>query len=210
MHLVSIIIPFHFLDDLNVLMTIKAPKQHLLSRVSIPVSTPAPPPPRVECLACTDRTPLPDSIQTPCSHRYCRDCASKLVQDATRDETLFPPRCCRTPIPISLVRHFLTAEVCRVFEEKLVEHNDPARTYCSNQTCSVYLRPAVAGRQQNGRFCGRCLIWTCSLCKKGHRPNVDCPDEDEEVLVLGQQEGWRSCPRCRNLIELTVGCNHMT
>ena len=31
-----------------------------------------------------------------------------------------------------------------------------------------------------------------------------------DVLVLGEQEGWARCPGCRTMIELNMGCYHIT
>ncbi|EAW06656.1 uncharacterized protein ACLA_083510 [Aspergillus clavatus NRRL 1] len=47
------------------------------------------------------------------------------------------------------------------------------------------------------------------LCKRAAHEG-DCPDEDEEVLQLSEREGWRRCFQCRKVIELGVGCNHIT
>lgn len=177
----------------------------------------APPAPRVnirrfECVACTEQTPETDTIQTSCSHSYCHTCATKLFQDSLRDETLFPPRCCRNTIPLNLMQQFLDPAFNTRFEQKLVERQDTYRTYCAKSTCSRYLRPPNTGRSTLGpasRFCAGCSLWTCEQCKKAHTPGSPCP-EDEEVLRIGRQAGWKQCARCRNLVELTVGCNHMT
>ncbi len=51
------------------------------------------------------------------------------------------------------------------------------------------------------------------MCKReAHRIGQDCPaDKDLEiVLEMGEKNGWRRCYNCRNLIELTHGCYHMT
>ena len=162
----------------------------------------------LDCIACTEATPIPETIETPCSHNYCRACATKLFEDSLRDETLFPPRCCRTAIPLNLVQHFLNPDLNKRFLDKSIEHTDPNRTYCSNATCSRYLRAAGA-LGSNSRYCAQCFRWTCARCKKGHDPGTDCPDDDE-VLHLGKQAGWQRCSRCKNLVELTTGCNHIT
>lgn len=167
---------------------------------------------RVECVACTENTPEADAIRTSCSHSYCRTCVTKLFDDSLRDETLFPPRCCRNPIHLDLVQQFLDSAFTTRFEEKLVERQDTRRTYCAVPTCSKYLRASDTGRRTLGpasRFCEECNVWTCEGCKKAHTPGSPCP-EDEEVLRMGRQAGWKQCAKCRNLVELTVGCNHIT
>lgn len=165
--------------------------------------------PQATCVACTETLLQTDVTTAPCSHIYCRDCTIKLFEDSLRDETLFPPRCCRTAIPLPLVQHFLSPDIRREFENKTVEYNDGNRTYCSSPICSRYLHPFPNPRV-NGRYCARCNLWTCIRCKKSHYPGNACPDENEGMLQLAKKSGWRRCSRCKNMVELRTGCNHIT
>lgn len=51
------------------------------------------------CTSCMETTPEPRLIHAPCSHEYCHDCVKSLFTSAMRDESLFPPKCCRQVIP---------------------------------------------------------------------------------------------------------------
>jgi hypothetical protein len=164
--------------------------------------------PRHECAVCTDIVPSTDTIPAPCHHIYCRTCAVRLFQDSMTDESLFPPRCCRKEIPLSLVSGFLGLARTQEFEEKAIEFTDPHRTYCSNASCSKYIFPYSVSSYIG--TCTHCASRTCMHCK---RPSHEggCPDpEDEELLQLAEREGWRRCFQCRNMIELGTGCNHIT
>ncbi|EAW16109.1 BRcat and Rcat domain-containing protein [Aspergillus fischeri NRRL 181] len=160
-----------------------------------------------ECAVCTELVPSTDIIPAPCSHTYCRICAVRLFQDSMTDETLFPPRCCRKEIPLSLVSGFLGLARSQQFEEKAIEFSDPHRTYCSNPSCSEYIFPYSVSSYIG--TCSHCSSRTCMRCKKPAHEG-DCPDEDEELLQLAEREGWRRCFQCRNMIELGTGCNHIT
>lgn len=51
------------------------------------------------------------------------------------------------------------------------------------------------------------------MCKRNAHPmGKDCPEdwELEQVLKIGEKSGWKRCYKCRNLVELTQGCTHMT
>ncbi|KAL2835086.1 hypothetical protein BDW59DRAFT_177191 [Aspergillus cavernicola] len=147
---------------------------------------------RSESVACTETKP--DMLQAQCPHWYCKDCIIRLVTDALVDQSLFPPGCCRVPIPLSSLRRHLGMELSKCFEEKDIEHRDPYKTYCSN--------PGYMGT------CQTCQARTCTLCKQPAHDGV-CGDTDKEVMKLAEQSGWQQCAQCHHLIELSTGCNHI-
>lgn len=68
------------------------------------------------CIACGDGHATRDLIKVPCGHCYCNLCISGidgvdetegLFELAMKDESLFPPRCCKVPIPLDAVKSFL-------------------------------------------------------------------------------------------------------
>ncbi|KAJ5277226.1 hypothetical protein N7524_003379 [Penicillium chrysogenum] len=74
---------------------------------------PAAPPPVVlrKCIACSESRPESDTIQNSCSHVYCQGCVIRLLQNALADESLFPPRCCRQPLPLEGARGIINDEL---------------------------------------------------------------------------------------------------
>jgi hypothetical protein len=164
--------------------------------------------PQLECAACMETNLLADMVEAPCTeHYYCKRCVIRLFEESVTDETLFPPRCCRTEIPLSTVRDTLGFELAKCFLEKSIEHSDTSRTYCANPTCSQYIPPDHV-RLSVGT-CKICSTRTCTLCKKREHPGV-CEDEEDQVLELARTEGWQRCAGCRTLVELQTGCNHIT
>ncbi|PLB52714.1 IBR domain protein [Aspergillus steynii IBT 23096] len=163
---------------------------------------------RLPCASCAAVFPSPQLMEAPCGHIYCRGCATHLIEHSFVDESLFPPRCCRLAFPVSAVRQILGLDIANRYDEKSIERNDPYRTYCSNPQCAQYIFPAQVAFYVG--TCNTCAQKTCTLCKKAEHPQCPCPAEDSEVLVLAEQEGWRRCPGCRNLVELKDGCNHIT
>lgn len=128
------------------------------------------------------------------------------------DESLYPPRCCRQPFPYDDMRHFLNSELREAFDAKR-EEMDAAKnnngTYCHVPACSSFI--GDANKEGTVGTCSVCDERTCILCKqKAH--DGDCPEDEDmqKTEELAQQQGWQRCPNCRRLVELNIGCNHMT
>ena len=161
------------------------------------------------CIACDGDTPRPDVCQTPCGHYYCRECLHTLFELSTTDETLYPPRCCRQIIPLPSAKLYLDAALIRAFEEKSIEFKSSDRTYCCQPTCSSFITSATISGEQ--ATCAVCGTITCTICKSNAHSG-DCPEDvaTQQVLETARQEGWQRCYNCRRIVELDVGCNHMT
>ncbi|GKU08612.1 unnamed protein product [Fusarium langsethiae] len=166
------------------------------------------PPPTRQCIACIDRFSPLALFRSMCSHEYCRGCLVALVTSSLQDETLFPPRCCGQNIPVQQGRWF-SSELVGLFQAKKLEFDTPNRTYCSKPTCSTFVPPAfIAG---DIATCPRCTRKTCIHCKGRHHTGI-CPNDSasQQILQLATENGWQRCYSCHRLVELEIGCNHMT
>lgn len=161
-----------------------------------------------QCVACDLKKPLFDTYKAPCGHDYCQSCLENLFELSTTDESLFPPRCCRSEIPLQSVKLYLSAALFRHFEHKSIEFTTSDRTYCYQQTCSAFIPPTDIANQR--AVCSACGSLTCTVCKN-EAHNGDCPEDTatQQVVDLAREEGWQQCPGCRRIVELFIGCNHM-
>ncbi|OAP61787.1 hypothetical protein AYL99_03990 [Fonsecaea erecta] len=75
----------------------------------------------LRCIICDEYKKFFDVIEVPCSHAYCKPCLQKLVELASKDESLFPPRCCRQPFEMDVVDIFLTKDLRDQFEHAKAE-----------------------------------------------------------------------------------------
>ena len=164
---------------------------------------------RTTCTACSSRFCVPFTIKARCGHDYCRECIVDLFKSAMTDETLMPPRCCRTEIPLPTVERLLGDDVVVQFNEKMREFGTKNRLYCPIATCSAFIGEAssVEGNLVN---CPKCGIDVCAYCKTvSHSISERCSDDDDPtsklVLELGESEGWQRCGGCCRLIELDHG-----
>ena len=161
------------------------------------------------CTACQEQIVFFNLARAPCDHEYCRDCLRELFLASLGDDSLFPPRCCRQPIATgSSIRIFLTGDLIQRYEQKKIEFETPDRTYCSNPSCSTFIRVEHIANEQAS--CQNCLTVTCTICKSTH--DGDCPADValQQVLDTAQEHGWQRCYNCRRLVELEIGCNHIT
>lgn len=169
-----------------------------------PINKPA----RHECESCNERKGLDEVFGTSCGHHYCHDCLNTLFRLSTVDETLFPPRCCRQEIPLLSAEVYLSANLVLEFLKKSLEYRTMDRTYCSQPTCSQFIPANIKGE---AAVCATCSTVTCTICKGGSHIG-DCPQDIgiQLTLATAQEQGWQRCLNCQSMVELDVGCNHIT
>ncbi|KAG7448746.1 uncharacterized protein BT62DRAFT_725362 [Guyanagaster necrorhizus] len=155
-------------------------------------------------------------ITAPCRHTFDAACMEALISASTKDESLFPPKCCLDPIPIESVQSHVEASVVAAFKEKSIEFSTPIRVYCSNPNCSRFLGPKNDGKSPSAPLTCSCTTVTCNSCRgtiaNGDIRSHTCTSDtlEQEVRALADKKKWATCPGCNNLVELSVGCSHMT
>ena len=161
-----------------------------------------------DCLACTESKPVTELHVAPCGHAYCRNCTIKMFEDSVKDESVYPPRCCRQKLELESVGEALGPQFVERFMLKDIEVASPNRTYCHVLTCSAFILPCDI---TNGLgLCESCSAATCTQCKQAAHDGDCATASHAAVLDLAKEQGWRSCSRCHAIVELRDGCNHIT
>ncbi|KZT20950.1 hypothetical protein NEOLEDRAFT_812829 [Neolentinus lepideus HHB14362 ss-1] len=171
------------------------------------------------CVACQDYI-TDTEIRAPCGHYYDKLCVLSFFEASTRDESLFPPRCCQKAIPLGLVRPYMTDAFAILFAGKSTEFQTPIskRVYCANPSCSSFLGAQVGATCVMTCPEPRCGCKTCITCKalvyhrddRKHACKALQDEADEIMLALVSRQGWARCPGCGAPVERTQGCDHMT
>ena len=160
------------------------------------------------CVSCTEKFRAHHLITALCGDHYCKTCIGRLYDLAMKDESLFPPRCCRQPIPLGIATPLLTSAQVQTFLEKRDEFNTPNRIYCHNTICGAFVTPGNVSGEKAMCTCGEL---TCIVCKAAAHEG-DCPEDPAyaSLMAVASAEGYQTCPQCKRLVELSIGCNHMT
>jgi hypothetical protein len=161
------------------------------------------------CEACREDKRFFEVARAPCQHEYCGGCLDELFRASMNDESLFPPRCCKQPIPFDAVRIFLTSSLAIEFRGKKLELETPNRTYCWATTCSAFINPNWIA--DDVATCSACQLETCTICKRESHQG-ECPNDEalRQLLETANGQGWQRCYQCWRVVELVHGCNHMT
>ncbi|KAH9476744.1 ATP-dependent RNA helicase DEAH11, chloroplastic [Psilocybe cubensis] len=159
--------------------------------------------------------PMPNATAGPSVNRN-RTCISSLVEYTTRDESMFPLKCCGIkPIPFTEVIPFLSNELIKLYRTKESEFSVPVqeRIYCVSATCSTFLGSSADYKKVSHVVCPTCTLRTCPRCKKAaHTDEESCAVNaaNIELKVLAVKSGWQTCLGCKRLVEKNQGCNHIT
>lgn len=167
---------------------------------------------QLKCAVCHEMVHSKLTLSLPCKCRYCIDCLKGLFIRATRDESLFPVRCHKEPIPLSIISKHLSREELTAFELASLEFSTGDRVYCSNIDCGMFIPPEHIEPGIHRALCQRCNTYTCGLCKNRFHSKTDCPDDPalHATRHLAEEKGWQTCFRCNSIVVLRSGCNHMT
>ena len=166
----------------------------------------------VKCNACMEAVRKEDALTLKCepeAHTYCRDCLVDLFTSAITDSSLFPPKCCKLPVPLEICRALLPKGLIKDFDLKVEELATPNPIYCSNAACAQFIRPNNV-RADIGD-CVFCEEKTCVRCKCTQHTGL-CPSDPHVQLLMdvAKRGRWQQCTKCKNMIELAQGCFHMT
>eukprot|EP00887_Chlorella_sp_A99_P005528 scaffold1.g5528.t1 len=171
--------------------------------------------------------------ESPCLREYIAGKAKERIWPIT-----CPDPSCKAPISLDECRLVLSAEegedLGRAATEAAIDGAE--RMFCPNPQCSQLLiverAPAGAGgaggageqapapAQERSFDCPHCGKAVCAACGVLWHRDLSCaeyqalPQElrsegDRGLMALAAQKSWKACPGCRNMVEKSMGCNHV-
>ncbi|XP_023639579.1 ATP-dependent RNA helicase DEAH12, chloroplastic [Capsella rubella] len=189
---------------------------------------------RETCVICLEERDAERMFCTEgCSHRHCFSCVKQYVEVKLLNGKF--PTClaygCMFELTLESCIKVLTPNLIELWKQRTKEDSIPAteRIYCPYPNCSVLMSLTELSRsaddetsyQSSVRECVKCRGLFCIDCKVPSHSNLSCDDykklHGDQNLVdvlklnsLASYNMWRQCVKCRHLIELSHGCNHMT
>lgn len=162
------------------------------------------------CDVCDDDGAPSELMSLECGGLQCISCLEAQFWLALRDETLFPPSCCESAIPLRLVRKWLSKALVRDVEARCHELKTKNPTYCHKPACSAFI--AHQSTHNDQAICQKCNAKTCTKCKAAWHfgpCSIELDQDEKALLDLAMSEKWQRCPRCRRVIERIAGCPHI-
>lgn len=173
-----------------------------------------------ECIVCRDEYPADeliyfcppspsdeasDSRASDASHGYCGGCLVESIRVATNGR--HPFRCCgkifdTNEYPCAS----LSAEEKQAYEDMVEELTTPQPLYCHDHRCSSFIKPGLI--KSDVGTCPKCSAETCKHCRLPSHPEVFCTKDENiaKLLAMAKKKGWKRCPVCGSMVELTKGC----
>lgn len=188
-----------------------------------------------KCSICCKVNKSLQLITMNCSHRFCLNCLIEYL-DSRIQASQIPIRCpimrCKYYISANECKSFLPVPHYESLQRALMEANtrDSGSIYCPYPNCSAllnthhYLSTRVSSSSQSETTCvecPECRRFICIDCGVPWHSLMSCEDyqnlpveerdaEDITLYRLAQNQSWRQCQQCRQMIERTHGCYHMT
>lgn len=170
----------------------------------------------VNCSICFD-----DEVESkllklgPCSHAYCNGCMVQYLRVIALETKKLPVPCpgCTESLDIWRCVELLSSNKAERAADALsqlaiTQTQLKNVKYCSKPECSTPFEYEGDGRRGTARVnCPLCKTSTCVLCSQAwHVGPCRLVDEEE---ALKNDERYRQCPSCYELIEREDGCNFL-
>ena len=164
---------------------------------------------KVECSVCGEAVHPHATVRLVCRDVYCKPCLKSFFLRVAKDESLFPPTCHRQAIDISTNKADFSVEELTAYRSAELDFTSTDRVYCASLECAKFI--PMPQRTADCASCETCSSGTC-MHFKALAHNGRCPaDEARQSLVnFADEQGWKPCFGCGEMVFRYEGCDHMT
>lgn len=150
-----------------------------------------------ECHGCQTTHAPEETVALECGHVWGTPCLETSVTLAIRDERNFPPYCEGHGMSIAELTAHVNPQLMRTFQAKAIEYRMRNRVYCHERSCLAFIPPSAI--TSSVATCIECGCETCTVCREKEHTGA--------CNIAPLPPGHRQCPRCRQVIEKTSGCD---
>ncbi|CAN9397112.1 unnamed protein product [Alternaria alternata] len=178
------------------------------------------------CVICgTEESEGELLLEAPCGrHWVCPDDVGSFFENATNNESLFPPQCCETMFMLEDYEDYTSFEIAWAYQMKQQgEYSILAkfRVYCANPACGKFLHPESHVEDQETKItyaicdseeCGKLTCAKCKALLVDGTQNHECKQTEDEKKFrqTANEKGYQECFVCGATVELAEACNHIT
>ena len=164
---------------------------------------------KVECVVCGESLHPHSTVRLACGDVYCKLCLKSFLLRVAKDESLYPPKCHRQSIDISIIEADFSVEDLAAYRSAELEFTSTDRVYCADPMCAKFI--PMSQRTQDSAFCGICHSETCMHCKAlAHDGGCPADEARQSLIDFADEQGWKPCFGCGEMVFRYEGCDHMT
>ena len=164
---------------------------------------------KVECSVCGEAVHPHATVRLVCSDIYCKPCLKSFFLSVAKDESLFPPTCHRHPIDISAIEADFSVDELTAYRSAELEFTSTNRVYCASPECAKFI--PMSQRTADRASCEACGAGTCIHCKAlAHDGSCPADEARQSLINFADEQGWKPCFGCGEMVFRYEGCDHMT
>lgn len=164
---------------------------------------------KVECSVCTEYVHPHATVRLVCSDIWCKVCLKSFFLRVANDESLYPPTCHRELIDLSIIEIEFSVEELAIYRSAELEFTSTDRIYCASPVCAKFI--PLPQRTAEDAWCEACSARTCIFCKALAHDGRCATDEARQSLIdFAEEQGWKPCFGCGEMVFRYEGCDHMT
>jgi len=157
-----------------------------------------------------------------CGHKFCLTCLRTIINDSAENKEKIPILCpfedCKKPVGLRDIRDITQPETLKTIYKlsynNYVEKNAQQFGHCPTAGCDQIFS-MKSGRGDKFE-CENCMGTFCKKCRNPFHDQLTCEEytkkmaTDKEIKGIIDNKNIKQCRQCRNAVEKTDGCNHMT
>lgn len=184
----------------------------------------------IECSVCCDKVKWDDTLALDCRHRFCKTCWKESIENTLKNnsfEMLFTKlvcmqRDCNMSILGSLIYKVVSEPMwvhyLNMLTKSYTQENKATYAICPTPSCGKIAQSSKQNEKStvivhcvcNTEYCFKCNLpaHAPSSCSEMHKWFLKNTDDQASLNLI--KATATLCPKCKEALDRTTACNHMT